>query len=71
MPYGLNKATNYYNKLEAWRDWKTTFEAARCLGLEQQAIDLAPMANWSWKKIDAQTTKLRELITAQREARNG
>ena len=65
MPYGLIKATHYYNKLEAWKDWKAAYEKAKSIGLEEQAIDLAPMTNWSWKKIDKQTAKLKELIDAQ------
>lgn len=64
MPYGLNKATNYYNKLEAWRDWKAVEKQALSLGLQDKAFELAPANFWPWKKIDAQTAKLRKVIEA-------
>ena len=37
MPAGLNKATNYYNKIEAWRDWREIAKQAESLGLGEHA----------------------------------
>lgn len=62
MPYGLNKATNYYNKLEAWRDWGAIAEQARLLGLGEQVDNLRPADNFGWRKIDACIARLRSVI---------
>lgn len=67
MLHGLKKATNYYNKLEAWKDWQTMLATAQTLGLEEQALALMPQENWSWRRIDKQTAKLNELISKVRE----
>jgi hypothetical protein len=65
MSYGLLKASNYYNKLEAWRDWKSLAVVAQRRGLEHLVLELAPMTNWGWRKIDAQTAKLRAALEQQ------
>ncbi len=62
MPAGLNKITNYYNRLEAWKDWNIALEKAKILGLEKEALLLAPDASWGWRKIDPRTAKLKALI---------
>jgi hypothetical protein len=62
MPAGLKKSTNYFNKLEAWLDWTHVERLAIYFDLRDEAIDLAPSSAWPWKKIDAQTHKLRALI---------
>ena len=62
MPAGLAKATNYYNKLEAWRDRKALFEHAKSLGLFDQAISLYPKQNAGWRTIDKKIVKLLKVI---------
>ncbi len=62
MPYGLTKATNYYNKLEAWKLWRSTQKEALAKGFTDQAIDLAPRTNDSWRRIDKATQALRQYM---------
>lgn len=58
----LNRITNYFNKLEAWRDWRAVYYQAICYGLAEQADQLYPKDDDSWRRIDKQTAKLREII---------
>ena len=62
MPAGLAKATNYYNRLEAWNDWKAMVKIAENRGLSEQASLLAPADDAGWRTIDKQIQKLRKLI---------
>lgn len=62
MPAGLNKATNYYNKLEALRDWRCTVAEAESLGLGEEARRVAPADHFGWRRIDKCTSKLRGII---------
>jgi hypothetical protein len=66
MPYGLNKATNYYNKIEAWKDWEKAYTLAQSLGLQNVADSFRPFPYWPWKKIDARTAKLKTIIEISR-----
>ena len=69
MPYGLYKATAYYNKLEALRDWETAANKARLLGLADKVEEFKPDPSFGWRRIDACTAKLNSL-TRQPEQRN-
>jgi hypothetical protein len=62
MPYGLKKATNYYQRIEAWKDWRALFEEAKKRGLFDQAILLYPPDTAGWRTIDKQIGKLRKII---------
>lgn len=55
MPAGLTKATNYYNRLAAWRDWEAI--AARH---PEIAARFAPRPNAGWRTIDKAIAKLRQ-----------
>jgi hypothetical protein len=70
-PAGLKKATNYYNKLEAWKAWKNMARQATLIGLSDAVLELAPSPSDSWKKIDAQTVKLARLVTGHTAAEPG
>lgn len=63
MPYGLKKATNYYNKLEAWRDWQVTAKKALAAGMPEEMINsIAPAEFWPWRKIDQRTSILAKFL---------
>ena len=61
MPKGLAKATNYYNRLEALRDWQRVCQDARKIGMSEEEIgQYAPPDGAGWKTIDKHIAKLRE-----------
>jgi len=62
MPRGLAKATNYYNRLEAWRDFRLIYANAVAIGLGDQAIEFYPPDDAGWRTIDKSIAKIRELI---------
>jgi hypothetical protein len=62
MPRGLKIASNYYNKLEAWRDWRRVQEIAEYFELNDEIKKLMPEVNASFKQIDAQRHKLQDSI---------
>lgn len=56
---GLIKATAYYNKIEAWKDWR------KLAGQHPElATQFQPPADAGWKRIDNATGKLRKAIEA-------
>ena len=59
--YGLHKATAYYNKIEALKDWADLVNAAKCVRVAEN-MAIAPKPEFGWKRIDKCTAKLRELI---------
>jgi hypothetical protein len=59
--YGLHKATAYYNKLEAWRDWDAMVQRAGNVSVHELAR-IAPKPTAGWKTIDNAIAKLRKLI---------
>lgn len=61
MPRGLAKITNYYNRLEAWRDWEKALALAGNVKLAD-VERIAPKPEYGWRKIDKCTAKLKELI---------
>jgi hypothetical protein len=58
---GLWKATNYYNRLEAWRDWEKLLATAGNVPLGE-VLRVAPKPEYGWRRIDKCIAKLRELI---------
>lgn len=61
-PMGLKKATNYYNKIEAWVDFRKALNQAASAGLFDKAILLYPSQNASWRMVDKATEKIRQLL---------
>ncbi len=59
MPAGLNKATNYYNRLEAWRDWNALAKKIAVAGYGDLVLDNEPPAGAGWRKVDKCIAKLR------------
>jgi hypothetical protein len=62
MPMGLKKATNYYNVLEAWKDFRTIYSKACRAGLGDKAILLFPADNAGWRTIDKSIAEIRKLL---------
>ena len=60
MTAGLNKATNYYNHLEAWRDWRKLAGLIIKAGREDLVIKHAPLETFGWRKIDKCIAALRK-----------
>lgn len=60
MPKGLAKATNYYNRLEAIRDWNKLETEVSKAGMSDLAAKFRPADDAGWKKIDKATAALRE-----------
>lgn len=58
MPRGLIKATNYYNKIEAWKDWNRLADQAVAAGKTELALKHRPPDNAGWRTIDKQRHKL-------------
>jgi hypothetical protein len=57
MPRGLIKSTNYWNRVEAWKDWEKAASAAPELAKQFQ-----PPADAGWRTIDKCIEKLREAV---------
>lgn len=70
MPYGLIKATNYYNRIEAWRDWRMIYAQSCAIGMQMEADDLKPPLNSGWREIDKRIAKLRKAIKQRTDAIN-
>lgn len=60
MPKGLGKATNYYNRLEAWRDWGKIANQVMQAGRVDLVQKFAPPDSAGWRKIDKAISALRE-----------
>lgn len=66
MPKGLAKATNYYNRLEAWRDWEKALADAGNVPVATIAA-IAPQPEYGWRRIDKCTAKLKALTAPTSE----
>ena len=64
MPMGLAKATNYYNKLEAWKDWLHLAKQAHAAGQTLLVRKYQPADNAGWKTIDKRLAALRADLQA-------
>ena len=60
----LLRITNYYNRLEAWRDWEAILQKASSVPVDVIA-KIAPKPESGWRKIDKAIAKLREEIEKQ------
>ena len=64
MPAGLNKATNYYNRVEAWRDWHKLATQVCDAGMPELVRKYAPLETFGWRKVDKCIAKLRAAFEA-------
>jgi hypothetical protein len=60
MPKGLAKATNYYNRLEAWRDWNKLATKVSNAGKSDLVEKYRPAEDAGWRKVDKAIAALRE-----------
>lgn len=58
MPRGLIKATNFYNKIEAWNDWRLVAQQAVLVGKGELVEKYQPKPDAGWRTIDKQRRKL-------------
>lgn len=58
MPRGLKKATNYYNKIEAWQDWNRVAQQAQDAGKGELVEKYQPKPDAGWRTIDKQRHRL-------------
>jgi hypothetical protein len=68
MPRGLAKITNYYNRLEAQRDWEKAVLAAGNVPIAE-IVAVAPKPEYGWRRIDKCTAKLKALIAKVEETK--
>lgn len=59
MTAGLNKATNYYNRQEAWLDWIHLAKQAHMKSRHDLVMQFTPAHNAGWRTIDKQIALLR------------
>lgn len=64
MPMGLAKATNYYNKQEAWMDWLHIAKQAHMASQSALVAKHKPAVNAGWKTIDKRIAALRADLQA-------
>lgn len=60
MARGLNIATNYYNRIEALKDFNSLAKIVIDAGQAQLAIKHQPDMSFGWRKIDKCTAALRK-----------
>jgi hypothetical protein len=66
MPRGLIKATAYYNKIEAWKDWKRVAQQAIDAGASDLVDKYQPEADAGWRTIDKCRHKLEAELAGRR-----
>jgi rubrerythrin len=59
MPRGLTKATNYYQKIEAWRDWNAMAKKIAHEGYGDLVLDNTPPDGAGWRTVDKFIARLR------------
>lgn len=47
-----NRITNYYNVIEAWKDWVYVAAKLAAAGRQDLIVRYAPDEDWGWRKID-------------------
>lgn len=67
MAAGLNKATNYYNNLEARKDWYAMCAKAEAIGRPDLIADLPTTEGFhpeqcGWRVLDKYTDMLRDAV---------
>jgi len=65
MVIGLIKATHYYSKLEAIKDWNKLVERAKAMGREDLVEKFQYKEKAGHRTIDKQAAKLREALLCQ------
>jgi len=60
-------STNYWNRVQAWADWKALSNIAVSKGFLEIVKKLTPPENASWRQIDACIAKLRESMKGGEE----
>lgn len=58
MPAGLKKATNYYNRIEAWNDWNRLAKQLQDAGMDALVEKYQPKPDAGWRTIDKQRHEL-------------
>lgn len=71
IPFGLIKATNYYNRIEAWKDWNGLTERVCEAGYFDLIEKYRPDKDVGWRKIDKATEALRYSVDLRRMSATG
>ena len=58
----LNRMSNYWNRVAAWRDWKKLADYAIEQGHQKLVLQTTPADNATWRKIDQCTAELERLL---------
>jgi hypothetical protein len=61
-PSGLKKASNYFNKLESWRDWSYAKKIAIYCHMHNEVIEFCPRVSDGVTKIDKATRRLIDAV---------
>ena len=69
-PAGLRKATNYYNKVEAWKRWIRIRNIAFARGCHEMVLQLQPGMNDPWRTIDKASDELERYLDTSTHDRN-
>jgi len=69
MSTGLLKASNYYNRQQAWRDWGRIAGKARLDGYDDLVDRYSPPADAGWRKIDKCIAGLRAALASRSRSR--
>jgi len=56
----IARINNYYNRLQAWRDWEALANKAKETGVD--VAKYAPQQDAGWRKIDKAIGKLRQVM---------
>lgn len=62
MSAGLLKASNYYNRQQAWQDWGRIAGQARRNGYDDLVDKYSPSSDAGWRRIDKAIYQLRNAI---------
>lgn len=62
MTAGIWKITNYYNRVQAWREWQALAQTAVCQGMGDLVEEHKPSEGAGWKEIDRKISQLRDAM---------
>jgi hypothetical protein len=68
MPKGFAKATNYYNRLEAWNDWRKLAAQATQAGFGELVTRHQPPEGAGWRRVDKHIARLKAALAAQQHS---
>lgn len=54
------RINNYYNRIEAWNDWRRIAAQVKAAGFPELVEKHQPLENAGWRKIDRAVGALRE-----------